>query len=110
MRRIAFASAYIGATNEPAVRLAEKIVRHAYPSSAAALADLLDGYAGELNVRAVLLASEPASPTQLVFKELHDGKDSPVRQGRPSLRQIGESTRMPSLPGERHAQQQEVRR
>ncbi len=35
MRRIAFASAYIGATNEPAVRLAEKIVRHAYPSSAA---------------------------------------------------------------------------
>src|SRR5437764_61244 len=35
MRRIAFASAYIGATNEPAVRLAEKIVRHAYRSSAA---------------------------------------------------------------------------
>jgi adenosylmethionine-8-amino-7-oxononanoate aminotransferase len=35
MRRIAFASAYIGATNEPAVRLAEKIVGHAYPSSAA---------------------------------------------------------------------------
>src|SRR5260370_6029301 len=35
MRRIAFASAYIGATNEPAVRLAEKIVRYAYPSSAA---------------------------------------------------------------------------
>jgi putrescine aminotransferase len=35
MRRIAFASAYIGATNEPAVRLAEKIVRHTYPSSAA---------------------------------------------------------------------------
>src|SRR5271166_3932271 len=35
MRRIAFASAYIGATNEPAVRLAETIVGHAYPSSAA---------------------------------------------------------------------------
>src|ERR1700719_1300174 len=35
MRKIAYASAYIGATNEPAVRLAEKIVRHAYPSSAA---------------------------------------------------------------------------
>src|SRR5207244_4540380 len=35
MRRIAFASAYIGATNEPAVRLAEKIVSHAYPNSAA---------------------------------------------------------------------------
>jgi len=35
MRRIAFASAYIGATNEPAVRLAERIVRHAYPNSAA---------------------------------------------------------------------------
>jgi adenosylmethionine-8-amino-7-oxononanoate aminotransferase len=34
MRRIAFASAYIGATNEPAVRLAEKIVRHAYSNSA----------------------------------------------------------------------------
>jgi len=35
MRRIAFASAYIGATNEPAVRLAERIVRHAYSNSAA---------------------------------------------------------------------------
>ncbi|HEY1301677.1 MAG TPA: aspartate aminotransferase family protein [Stellaceae bacterium] len=35
MKRIAFASAYIGATNEPAVRLAEKIVGHAYPNSAA---------------------------------------------------------------------------
>jgi putrescine aminotransferase len=35
IRRIAFASAYIGATNEPAVRLAEKIVGHAYPNSAA---------------------------------------------------------------------------
>jgi adenosylmethionine-8-amino-7-oxononanoate aminotransferase len=35
MRRIAFASAYIGATNEPAVRLAEKIVSHAYSNSVA---------------------------------------------------------------------------
>lgn len=35
MRKIAFASAYIGQTNEPAVRLAEKIVGHAYPNSAA---------------------------------------------------------------------------
>jgi putrescine---pyruvate transaminase len=35
MRRIAFASAYIGATNEPAVRLAEKIVGLAYSNSAA---------------------------------------------------------------------------
>src|SRR5216110_2542459 len=35
MKRIAFASAYIGATNEPAIRLAEKIVRHAYSNSAA---------------------------------------------------------------------------
>ena len=35
MRRIAFASAYIGATNEPAVRLAEKIVGHAYSNTAA---------------------------------------------------------------------------
>src|SRR5215475_3654232 len=34
MRRIAFASAYIGATNEPAIRLAEKIVRHASNSAA----------------------------------------------------------------------------
>ena len=33
MRRIAYASAYVGATNEPAVHLAEKIVGHAYPSS-----------------------------------------------------------------------------
>src|SRR5260370_148850 len=36
MRRIAFASAYIGATNEPAVRLAEKNVGHAYANTAAA--------------------------------------------------------------------------
>src|SRR5260370_848838 len=35
MRRIAFASAYIGATNEPAVRLAEKIVGRAYSNTAA---------------------------------------------------------------------------
>jgi putrescine aminotransferase len=35
MRRVAFASSYIGQTNEPAVRLAEKIVGHAYASSAA---------------------------------------------------------------------------
>src|SRR6266513_518783 len=33
MRRIAFASAYVGATNEPAIRLGEKIVRHAYSNS-----------------------------------------------------------------------------
>jgi adenosylmethionine-8-amino-7-oxononanoate aminotransferase len=35
MKRVAFASAYIGATNEPAIRLAEKIVCHAYSNSAA---------------------------------------------------------------------------
>src|SRR3954451_12092631 len=35
MRRIAYASAYVGATNEPAIRLAEKIVKHAYASSSA---------------------------------------------------------------------------
>src|SRR5579864_8721808 len=35
MRKIAYASAYVGATNAPAVRLAEKIVGHAYPSSSA---------------------------------------------------------------------------
>ena len=35
MRKIAYASAYVGATNEPAIRLAEKIVRHAYPNSSA---------------------------------------------------------------------------
>jgi putrescine---pyruvate transaminase len=35
IRRIAFASAYIGATNEPAVRLAKKIVGHAYANSSA---------------------------------------------------------------------------
>jgi putrescine aminotransferase len=35
MRRIAYSSAYVGATNEPAVRLAEKIVGHAYPNSSA---------------------------------------------------------------------------
>jgi putrescine aminotransferase len=35
MRRVAFASAYIGQTNEPAVRLAAKIVGHAYANSAA---------------------------------------------------------------------------
>jgi putrescine aminotransferase len=35
MRRLAFASAYSGATNEPAVRLAQKIVGLAYSNSAA---------------------------------------------------------------------------
>ena len=35
MKKIAYASAYVGQTNEPAIRLAEKIVGHAYPSSAA---------------------------------------------------------------------------
>src|SRR5712691_3129408 len=35
MRRIAYASAYVGATNEPAIRLGEKIVKHAYANSSA---------------------------------------------------------------------------
>src|SRR5438034_10542171 len=35
IQRIAFASAYAGATNGPAVHLSEKIVGHAYPNSAA---------------------------------------------------------------------------
>ncbi|HEX3860067.1 MAG TPA: aspartate aminotransferase family protein, partial [Stellaceae bacterium] len=35
MRKIAYASAYVGATNEPAIRLAEKIVGHAYANSSA---------------------------------------------------------------------------
>src|SRR5579884_792706 len=35
MRRVAFASAYVGATNEPAIRLGEKIVKHAYSNSSA---------------------------------------------------------------------------
>src|SRR5205814_6134374 len=35
MRRIAFASAYVGATNEPAIRLSKKIVKHAYSNSSA---------------------------------------------------------------------------
>src|SRR6185437_5058185 len=35
MRKIGFASAYIGGTNEPAIRLAEKIVGHAYANSSA---------------------------------------------------------------------------
>lgn len=38
---------------------------HAYPSSAAALADLLGNADLDLRVRAVLLASEPATPAQL---------------------------------------------
>ncbi|HEX5453761.1 MAG TPA: aspartate aminotransferase family protein, partial [Stellaceae bacterium] len=33
MRKVAFASAYVGATNEPAIRLGEKIVKHAYANS-----------------------------------------------------------------------------
>jgi putrescine---pyruvate transaminase len=33
MKKIAFASAYVGATNEPAIRLGEKIVKHAYSNS-----------------------------------------------------------------------------
>lgn len=40
---------------------------HAYPSSAAALAELLDGDAIERPLRAVLLASEPATPQQLAI-------------------------------------------
>src|SRR6266702_8143694 len=32
MRKIAYASAYVGMTNEPAIRLPEKILSHAYPS------------------------------------------------------------------------------
>src|SRR5437762_10764620 len=35
MRKIAYASAYVGATNEPAIRLDEKIVKHAYSNSSA---------------------------------------------------------------------------
>src|SRR5256714_6204953 len=35
MRKIAYASAYVGATNEPAIRLGEKIVKHAYSNSSA---------------------------------------------------------------------------
>lgn len=35
MRRVAYASAYVGATNEPAIRLGEKIVKHAYGNSSA---------------------------------------------------------------------------
>src|SRR6266496_6442136 len=35
IKKIAFASAYVGATNEPAIRLGEKIVRHAYANSSA---------------------------------------------------------------------------
>src|SRR3954452_5621660 len=34
-RKIAYASAYVGATNEPAIRLGEKIVKHAYGNSSA---------------------------------------------------------------------------
>src|SRR3984957_4344330 len=33
MRKIGFASAYVGGTNEPAIRLSEKIVGHAYSNS-----------------------------------------------------------------------------
>src|SRR6185437_13931541 len=35
MRKIGFASAYVGQTNEPAIRLAEKIISHAYSNSSA---------------------------------------------------------------------------
>ena len=35
MRKIGFASAYVGATNEPAIRLGEKIISHAYGNSSA---------------------------------------------------------------------------
>jgi phenylacetate-CoA ligase len=48
-----------------AIRRFEPQYVHAYPSSAAALAELLDRHAGEFQVRAVLLASEPATPAQL---------------------------------------------
>jgi phenylacetate-CoA ligase len=48
-----------------AIRRFQPQYLHAYPSSAAALAELLDGHADEFQVRAVLLASEPATPAQL---------------------------------------------
>src|SRR6476469_1396420 len=35
MRKIAYASAYVGATSEPAIRLSEKIVKHGYTNSSA---------------------------------------------------------------------------
>ncbi|HEY1798033.1 MAG TPA: aspartate aminotransferase family protein [Stellaceae bacterium] len=35
MKKIGFASAYVGQTNEPAIRLAEKIISHAYDNSSA---------------------------------------------------------------------------
>src|SRR5438874_13712594 len=35
MRKLAYASSYVGATNEPAIRLGEKIVKHAYANSSA---------------------------------------------------------------------------
>ena len=40
MARLAFASAYVGQTNPPAARLAEKLVKLAYPSTAAVFRDI----------------------------------------------------------------------
>jgi len=67
--RLMLSPYHVGASHKPAILDAVNRFRpayvHAYPSSAAALAELLDAGDLALPVRAVLLASEPAAPAQL---------------------------------------------
>jgi phenylacetate-CoA ligase len=67
--RLLLSPYHVGAPHRAAILEAIRRFRprfvHAYPSSAAALAELLDGDAPGVAVDAVLLASEPATPVQL---------------------------------------------
>jgi phenylacetate-CoA ligase len=67
--RLMLSPYHVGPAHRAAIRAALDRFRpeyvHAYPSSAAALAELLDRGDLECRVRAVLLASEPVTPAQL---------------------------------------------
>jgi phenylacetate-CoA ligase len=67
--RLMLSPYHVGAAHRAAIRAALDRFRpeyvHAYPSSAAALAELLDPGDVDFPVRAVLLASEPVTPAQL---------------------------------------------
>jgi phenylacetate-CoA ligase len=71
--RLMLSPYHIDASHRAAIAAAIERFRpryvHAYPSSAAALAELLAADPPTMGVRAVLLASEPASPDQLAVIE-----------------------------------------
>ena len=87
---IAFASAYVGATNEPAIRLAEKIVGHAYPNSSAVYFTTAGAESNEFafKIRPLLLEDQGQArqdQDHLAHPRLsrrHDGGDERHRHGR----------------------------